>query len=135
MKLKEKKSKNWIPPKIEHNKLTQWNWMVGHPKNLRLGKYVDIGAFCYINARFGVEIGDYTQFGSHCSIYSHNTINNTEGKVVIGEHCRIGSHSLILPGVVLKPHTFIKAGSIVYQIDGVVYAKTPTLYSFTEEIE
>ena len=42
---------DWVQPKIEHNKLTQWNWMVAHPQNLELGKYVDIGAFTYINAK------------------------------------------------------------------------------------
>ncbi|MCD6108941.1 MAG: hypothetical protein J7J89_05705, partial [Thermoplasmata archaeon] len=43
---------------------------------LELGKYVDIGAFTYINARYGVEIEDNVQIGSHCSIYSHSTIDN-----------------------------------------------------------
>ena len=26
--------KDWSSPKIEHNQLTPWNWMVAHPQNL-----------------------------------------------------------------------------------------------------
>lgn len=103
----------WEEPKIEHNKLTKWNWMVAHPVNLRLGKNVDIGAFTYIQAEFGVVIGDNVQIGSHCSIYSKNTINNTHGAVIILKGAKIGAHSIILPNVIIEKGRLIKAGSVI----------------------
>ena len=39
------------------------------------------------------------QIGSHCSIYSVSTIDNKEGEVILKKNCRIGSHSVIMPGV------------------------------------
>lgn len=106
--------KKWKRPKIKHNRLTRWNWMVGHPEGLTLGKHVDIGAFTYINARYGVYIYDNVQIGSHCSIYSHNSINNHKEPIVIGNNAKIGSHSILLPGIVIEPNELIKAFSIVY---------------------
>ena len=84
---------DWVQPKIQHNKLTQWNWMVAHPQNLELGKYIDIGAFTYINAAHGIIIEDEVQIGSHCSIYTESTIDNTKGPIKIGKNARIGTHS------------------------------------------
>ncbi|MCD6109006.1 MAG: acyltransferase, partial [Thermoplasmata archaeon] len=71
-----KRFKNWQPPTFDEKCMTKWNWMCQYHENLKLGKYVDIGAFTYINARYGVEIEDNVQIGSHCSIYSHSTIDN-----------------------------------------------------------
>jgi len=60
---------NWQPPQIEEGVPTRWNWVVQGVDGLVLGKRTDIGAFTYINARHGVELGDEVQIGSHCSIY------------------------------------------------------------------
>ena len=98
---------------IEHLKPTKWNWVVSYPENLTLGKNTDIGCFTYINAHYGITIGDNVQVGSHCSIYSHDTENNIKGKVIIGKNAKIGSHSLILPGSIIKKNSKIKAYSII----------------------
>lgn len=103
----------WKRPKIKHNKLTKWNWMVSHPNLLKMGKNVDIGAFTYIQAEHGVVIRDNVQIGGGCHIYSKDTISGKTGCVVIGEGCKIGAHCVILPGVVIKRGTLIKAGSIL----------------------
>ncbi|MFW9777505.1 MAG: acyltransferase [Candidatus Heimdallarchaeota archaeon] len=105
--------KDWKPPEIEHGKLTRWNWLITHPQNLSLGKYTDIGAFTYINARFGVEIQDFVQIGSHCSIYSESTIDEKQGKIVIARNARIGSHSLLMPAVSIGKNSVIGAFSFV----------------------
>lgn len=105
--------RNWKPPKIKHGELTKWNWMVQYPENLKLGKYVDIGAFTYINAKHGVEIGDNVQIGSHCSIYSESTIDNKKGKVTIDRGVRIGTHTTIMPNVKIHFNTIIGAYSFV----------------------
>lgn len=105
--------KNWIPPTIEEGKLTKWNWMCQHRKGLKLGKNTDIGAFCYINARYGVEIQDDVQLGSHVSIYSHSTIDGKKGKVTIKRNARIGSHSVIMPRVTIGENSVVGALSLV----------------------
>ncbi len=105
--------KKWEPPTFDERGMTRWNWMVQHPENLVLGKYVDIGAFTYINAKFGVEIEDYVQIGSHCSIYSISTIDGKAGKVTIKRGARIGTHSVVMPGVTIGENSIIGAFSFV----------------------
>ena len=109
----EKRFKNWKIPEFDEKGMTKWNWMCQYHENLKLGKYVDIGAFTYINAKYGVEIGDYVQIGSHCSIYSHSTIDNKKGKIIIKRNARIGSHSIIMPGITIGENSIIGAFSFV----------------------
>ena len=104
---------DWEKPEVEHNKLTKWNWMVQHEKNLVIGHKTDIGAFTYINAKHGVVIEDNVQIGSHCSIYSISTIDKKKGKVVLKENCMIGSHSVIMPGVTIGKNSILGAFSFV----------------------
>lgn len=99
--------KNWRKPEIKEGKLTKYNWLVQNKKNLKLGKKTDIGAFTYINAKNGVIIEDGVQVGSHCSIYSVSTIDNKEGKVVLKKNCKIGSHSVIMPGVTVGENSIV----------------------------
>ena len=105
--------KGWKKPKIEEGKLTKYNWLVQHKKNLKLGYKTDIGAFTYINAKNGVVIEDYVQVGSHCSIYSISTIDKKEGRIVLKNNCKIGSHSLIMPGVTVGENSIVGAFSFV----------------------
>jgi len=105
--------KNWRYPKIEEGKLTKWNWMVQHKEGLKLGRETDIGAFTYINAKNGVVIEDRVQVASHCSIYSVSTIDKKKGKVILKKNCRIGSHSVIMPGVTIGENSIIGAFSFV----------------------
>jgi len=109
----EKRFKNWKYPKIIEGKLTKYNWLVQHKKNLKLGKKTDIGTFTYINAKNGVIIEDYVQVGSHCSIYSISTIDNKEGEVILKKNCKIGAHSLIMPGTTVGENSIIGAFSFV----------------------
>jgi acetyltransferase-like isoleucine patch superfamily enzyme len=105
--------KDWKYPRIEEGKPTKYNWVVQHINNLKLGFKTDIGAFTYINAKNGVIIEDFVQIGSHCSVYSVSTIDNKEGKVVLKKNCKIGSHSVIVPGVTVGENTVIGAMSFV----------------------
>jgi len=109
----QKRCKNWKYPKIEEGKPTKYNWVVQHKENLRLGKYTDIGAFTYINAKKGIIIEDEVQIGSHCSIYSISTIDDKEGEVILKRNCRIGSHSVIMPGVTVGENSIVGAFSFV----------------------
>jgi len=105
--------KNWRPPKFNKRGLTKWNWMCQYHENLKLGKNTDIGAFTYINAKYGVEIQENVQIGSHCSIYSESTIDGKRGKVVIKKNAKIGSHTVIMPGVTIGENAIVAACSFV----------------------
>lgn len=109
----EDRFKKWKKPKIEEGKMTKYNWLVQNKKNLKLGNKTDIGAFTYINAKNGVVIEDFVQIGSHCSIYSVSTIDNKEGRVVLKKNCKIGSHSVVMPGVTIGENSVIGAFSFV----------------------
>jgi len=105
--------KNWEYPEIEDGKPTKYNWVVQHKDHLSLGYKTDIGAFTYINAKHKVTIEDYVQIGSHCSIYSISTIDNKTGTVTLKKNCRIGSHSVIMPGVTVGENAVVGAFSFV----------------------
>lgn len=109
----EDRFKEWKPPEIEEGKLTKWNWMVQNKDGLKMGRKVDIGAFTYINAKAGVELRDNVQIGSHCSLYSISTIDDTSGKVTIEENACIGSHSVVMPGVKVGKNSIVGACSFV----------------------
>lgn len=111
--MNQQRFKNWKFPEIEDGKPTKYNWLVQNVTNLKLGYYTDIGAFTYINAKYGVFIGDHVQIGSHCSIYTISTIDNKKGKVVLKKNCRIGTHSTIMPGVTVGENSIIGAYSFV----------------------
>lgn len=104
---------NWKYPEIIEGELTKYNWVVQNKEGLTLGCKTDIGAFSYINAKYGVVLEENVQVGSHCSIYSVSTIDETQGKVHLKKNCKIGSHSTILPGVTIGENTMIGANSLV----------------------
>ncbi len=105
--------KEWQPPKIEDGVPTKYNWVVQNKGGLKLGYRTDIGAFTYINAKNGVTIEDEVQIGSHCSIYSVSTIDDKDAPVVLKKNCRIGTHSVVLPGVTVGENTVVGAMSLV----------------------
>jgi len=108
-------TKTWKKPIIEHGKLTKFNYIIHYPENLKMGSDFDIGSFTYINCNFGVEIQDNVQIGSHCSIYSHSTIDQKKGPVVLKKNCKIGTHSTIMPNVTIGENAVIAAYSFVTQ--------------------
>ena len=111
--MNKKRFTKWKPPTFDKNNMTQWNWICQHHKNLKLGKYVEIGAFTYINAKRGVTMGDYVQIGSHCSLYSISTIDNKDGNIILKKKCRVGTHSVVMPGVTIGENAVIGAFSFV----------------------
>jgi acetyltransferase-like isoleucine patch superfamily enzyme len=108
-----KRIKNWQAPEFDAGGMTRWNWMCQYPENFKLGENTDIGAFTYINAKYGVEIQANVQVGSHCSIYSWSTIDNKKGRVTLKKNARIGTHSVIMPGVTVGENAVIGAFSFV----------------------
>lgn len=100
-------------PEVLHNVPTKYHWMVQYPEGLVLGHGCDIGAFTYINARYGVEIGEDAQIGSHTSIYSVSTIDGKMGPVKLGAGACVGSHCTIMPGVSIGEGAIVGAHSFV----------------------
>ena len=109
----KKRFKHWVYPRIIDGEPTEYNWIVQNINNFKMGSYVDIGAFSYINAKNGVLIEDNVQIGSHCSIYTVSTIDNRKGPVKLSKNCRIGSHSTILPNVTIGENSVIGAHSFI----------------------
>lgn len=111
--MESKRFKNWQYPKFNRNGVTKWQWMCQHRRGLKLGKNVDIGAFTYINAKYGVTIEEDVQIGSHCAIYSESTIDNKSGPVKICKNAKVGSHCTIMPNVTIGEDSIIGAHSFV----------------------
>lgn len=111
--MSEDRFDDWKAPEIKEGELTKYNWLVQNKENLVLGYKTDIGSFTYINAKNKVVIEDYVQIGSHCSIYSISTIDNKEGKVILKKNCKIGTHSVVMPGVTVGENSIVGAFSFV----------------------
>jgi acetyltransferase-like isoleucine patch superfamily enzyme len=103
----------WIPPEIIDGEPTKYQWIVKHTDKFTLGYKTDIGSFSYINAQNGVTIEDFVQIGSHCSIYSVSTIDNKDGPVILQRNCKLGTHSVVMPGVTIGENSIIGAFSFV----------------------
>lgn len=112
---KNQRFKNWKYPEIEEGKPTKYNWIVQNKDGLDLGFATDIGAFSYINAKYGVVIEEEVQIGSHCSIYSISTIDDKKGKVILKRNSKIGSHSTVLPNITIGENSIIGAHSLVIE--------------------
>lgn len=110
----EERFKNWEYPKIEERKLhPKYHFLVHYKDKLKLGENTDIGAFTYINAKFGVVIEKNVQIGSHCSLYSDSTIDDKKGRIVIKENAKLCTHCTVMPGVTIGKNTVIGAHSFV----------------------
>ncbi len=111
--MSSKRFDSWKKPDIQDGKPTKYNWIVQYTCGLSLGYKTDIGAFTYINAKYGVIIEDLVQIGSHCSIYTVSTIDNKSGKVFLKKNCKIGTHSTIMPNVTVGENSIVGAHSLV----------------------
>lgn len=95
------------------------NCIIQHPYNIYVGKNSHpfrIGS--YIQAEGGIYIGNYVDMTNYTTLMStnHDLYTHTDKHpkpIVIKDHCWIGTHSIILPGVQLGPRTIVGAGSVV----------------------
>ncbi|HTO15712.1 MAG TPA: acyltransferase [Edaphocola sp.] len=110
---------------LRHN--AEVKWPVHFTSTIRSAKKLIIGKETfpgdspnnYINATNGIYVGDYTNIGPNVSIISsnHDVYENQKilfaSPIKIGKHCWIGSHSVLLPAVVLGDYTIVGAGTVV----------------------
>ena len=124
----EERFKEWKQPEIKERALHEkYHFLVHHKDNLTLGENTDVGAFTYINAKYGVEIEKNVQIGSHCSLYSVSTIDNKKGKITIKENAKICTHCTIMPGITIGKNSIVGAHSYVNKDipDNVIAFGTP----------
>lgn len=120
-------------PHIRHLEPTPWGWICSYPEGLEISDGVDIGCYSYLQARFGIKIGKNSKIGSHCALYSEDTIGCHSGPVVIEEGACIGTHSTILPNTIIGKSCRIGAYSLIKQ--GVILADGIVIpaYSFVKK--
>lgn len=100
--------------------------------NITLGSYIHIAAYTALyGGSEGIELDDFTTISSHCSVYAvsddYTGLGMTnplldssfrkvsKGKVSLGRHSIVGSHSVILPGCELHTGAAVGAMSFVKQ--------------------
>lgn len=91
-------------------------------QHISIGKDTDIGAFVHIWGNGGVTIGDRVLIASHVAItslthdhaYSNLKTAPTVSKpIVISDDVWIGSHAIIMPGVMIGKGAVVGAGAVV----------------------
>lgn len=117
---------DFIYRKILRNN-SKTTWAIHHtstihfPERIKLGKGVYPGDSMgnYIQARNGIEIGDFTNIGPNVGLISsnHDVLDNSKhiatSPIKIGKHCWIGFGAVILSGVELGNYTIVGANSVV----------------------
>lgn len=98
--------------------------MIVNPHKLFVGDHSHIGVGNMIQAGGGVEIGNYVVLGPDVKIWSINhrfddlkkpvmEQGYEHKKVVIGNHCWIGSDVFIMPGANIGEGVIVSAGAVV----------------------
>ena len=105
-----------IPP----NPYNPHAWIIGKPK---IGKGTWIGAFCLIDGQGGLEIGKGCDISSGAHILTHSTVwrcvserryNRVDRTSTrIGDYVFIGENATVLKGVKIGSHSVIGAGTVV----------------------
>lgn len=98
-----------------------WTSQVASPEKINPGtRLPGISMGCYLDGRNGIEIGKNVWIGPKVSLISRNhDVHNYHSYVedsppiVIGDNCWLGAGSIILPGVQLRDHVIVAAGTVV----------------------
>jgi len=127
---KRNEERGWMKPEFDQMGMTQWHWRATHVDKFKLGENVQIGSFTMIDAQEGVEIEDNVMIGSNCSILSYSSIDNKCGKVILRKGCKVGTSSVVMPGVEIGKNAIVGANSLVnYNIPpGEVWVGSPARF-------
>ncbi len=84
-----------------------------------IGSAPGFSAGCYLQAKNGIEVGDYTIIAANVGLISADHDPHCHGQhkpappIRIGDYSWIGMNAVILPGVELGEHTVVAAGAVV----------------------
>lgn len=99
-----------------------WSSRVTAWKNVDRGtRFPGLNMGCHIDGRNGIQFGKNVWVGPRVSIISMNHDVDDYHKYLkappirIGDNCWLAANAVILPGVVLGPHTIVAAGAVVTQ--------------------
>ncbi len=131
----------------EDASIAQRNWITGFPiddksffeeyearvPQLIMGKDASIAKKHLIDCTDTVTIGAYTSVGGYnTQLLSHSTSleHNRQhcAPITIGDHCFVGTRSVILPGAVLPPQSVLGAGAVLkkqFEESFVLYGGVP----------
>ena len=86
--------------------------------NIEIGTNVSWNAGCYLDAKGGIKLGDFSMLTEYVKIFTHS---HSEGDhmvreykpVVIGDYAKVYTSATILPGVELGTGAIVATGAIV----------------------
>ena len=86
--------------------------------NIEIGKNVSWNAGCYLDAKGGIKLGDFSMLTEYVKIFTHS---HSEGNhmvreyngVEIGDYAKVYTAATILPGVKLGTGAIVATGAIV----------------------
>lgn len=106
-----------VPWPVAHTILiNNWRNIIFHPNDLHI---FQTGGTYFQAQDAQLTIGEGTLIAPNVGLITtnHDTYNidqHAEGKpIILGGKCWIGMNAVILPGVILGPHTVVAAGSVV----------------------
>jgi maltose O-acetyltransferase len=96
-----------------------WRAIFYAPENIVIGMNTIIGDTVFLDGREGITIGDNVNVGGSVSVYTRQhdidapDFAETGGPVLIESYAYVGSHAIVLPGVVVGRGGVVGAGSVV----------------------
>lgn len=100
--------------------------IIGNKGEVKIGDKVFFNNYCSLNALESITIGKGTIFGENIKVYDHNHCYKdrtrlikeqgyTSAPIHIGEHCWIGSNTIILKGVTIGNNVVVGANCVIYK--------------------
>lgn len=94
---------------------------VYYPENIFVGSHTSLNEGVELNARGGIEIGDYVHISSGTTMHSGKLNYKNTGedrkhqteKIVIENGVWVGSGAIILPGITIGQNSVVGAGAVV----------------------
>lgn len=86
--------------------------------NIEIGKNVSWNAGCYLDAKGGIKLGDYSMLTEYVKIFTHSHsewdhMAREYKPVVIGDYAKVYTSATVLPGVTLGTGAIVATGAIV----------------------
>lgn len=111
-----------------HTRIDPFVCLIAPTGTITVGRNVHIGAYSYLSGASGIEIGDYANISQGVCLYTRsddysgrsmtnptvprNLTDVDEGPLKVGDHCIIGSGSVVMPGCTL--HTGAAVGALSF---------------------